>query len=93
MKNIDEVEGTKVRALRKSLGLSQVKFWIPLGVSQPSGHRMESERADRIPEMVRLLVFARYVAGLPVDTNPKNASAMVKLGKIQKREAKIKPNE
>lgn len=93
MKNIDEVEGGKVREVRKALGLSQAKFWIPIGVSQPSGHRFETERHERIPELVRLLVFAKYVAGLPVDNTPEGAKAMVRLGKLQKREAKIKPNE
>lgn len=67
----DEIDGADALALRKRQGISQPKFWNPVGVSQAMGSKFEAGR-HQIPASVRKLLFVRYVAGLDLD-NPKQA--------------------
>lgn len=51
-------KGTQIRALRDSLGLNQLDFWSPLGVTQSGGSRYESGR--RVPSSVLTLLHIAY---------------------------------
>lgn len=62
-----QVTAEAARSLRESLGLSQKAFWEPLGVLQSVGCTYES--GTKIPKSVRILLVARYVAGLNLDTS------------------------
>ena len=44
--------------IRKSLGLNQLQFWSPLGVTQSGGSRYESGR--NIPKPVQKLIVIAY---------------------------------
>ncbi len=47
-----------VRAIRHKLGMTQVDFWTPLGVTQSGGSRYESGR--KIPKSVMVLIELTY---------------------------------
>ena len=53
-----------LKAFRKSLGLNQIKFWNPLGVSQSGGSRYEQGR--NVPKPVLKLVYIHHVQKLDV---------------------------
>lgn len=60
-KKAKEFQWTKaadIRALRDSLGLNQLDFWSPLGVTQSGGSRYESGR--RVPSSVLTLLHIAY---------------------------------
>lgn len=63
----NEVDGTSARMLRMKLGLSQSRFWSPLGVAQSVGARYELKNM-KIPAPVRKLIVLRHVAGFEPDT-------------------------
>jgi len=48
----------KIKATRLKTGLTQKKFWEDFGLSQSCGSRYENGR--EIPELVSLLIDARY---------------------------------
>lgn len=58
------VTNESARKLRHELGLTQKEFWGPVGVAQSVGARYEDD--VKIPRPVRILVVARYVAGLMI---------------------------
>lgn len=91
MKNIEEVTGDKIKDLRKKIKMPQHQFWPAIGVSQPTGCRYESELCNQIPEPIRILLFARYVVGLPVENTPEGVEGMLKLAKIPNKRVKIAP--
>lgn len=93
MKTVDEVTGQKMREVRQAMKMPQHQFWPAVGVSQPSGARLETTYSDSIPEPVRILLFARYVAGLPVGSSDTSAKAMIQLGKLHRKEQKSKPQD
>lgn len=72
--NEDEITGDVARALREAAGLPQNRFWGAIGVNQTSGHRYETGniKRDRIPRPVRILLYIKYVIGLPIDCNNPN---------------------
>lgn len=59
-----DVTNESARKLRQELGLTQKDFWGPVGVAQSVGARYEDD--VKIPRPVRILVVARYVAGLKI---------------------------
>lgn len=71
-----------VKALRKQMNLSQTAFWGPVGVLQSVGCRYELD--VKIPKSVRILLVARYVAGLNLDTETEQGvSEIAKLAELQ----------
>ena len=56
--NIKSIDGQRVLALRRRLGLNQYDFWVRLGVTQSGGSRYESGR--RIPRPMLLLIELAY---------------------------------
>lgn len=52
------------RSLREENGMTQSEFWNPVGVQQSVACRYEKN--VKIPRPVRILVVARYVAGLKI---------------------------
>jgi len=50
--------GARVRKLRQRLGLTQLEFWTPLGVTQSGGSRYETDR--RITRPVVILLELAY---------------------------------
>ena len=50
------------RALRRSLGLNQEKFWAAIGTTQSGGSRYEAGR--HIPPPVAMLLETIYVKGI-----------------------------
>ena len=49
-------------AIRRQLGINQLAFWGPLGVTQSGGSRYESGR--RMPKQVEVLLRLRYEHGI-----------------------------
>lgn len=94
IKSEKDMTGALAKTLRKSLGLSQPAFWLPVGVSQPSASRYERERETISAEPVRILLFARYVAGVEIDAaTPEGIRKLKRLGRLQKQDAKKKTAE
>lgn len=72
VKTEKDITGPVALFLRKRAKMSQQVFWKSVGVSQSTGCSYEKgERASRILPPVRTLLFARYVAGLPIDASTK----------------------
>lgn len=78
-----------VKALREDAGMYQNKFWAAIGIGPASGCRYEE--GQRIPRNVRILIYLRYVAGIPFDVSTEEgARAAIKLGQaaqMQRAEA------
>lgn len=72
----EQVCGIAARNIRLDLGRSQEQFWGAIGVRRETGKNYEQH--GRIPEPVQRLVFARYIAGIPVDSAP----ALLRVGRI-----------
>lgn len=90
IKSEKDMTGALAKTLRKSLGLSQPAFWLPVGVSQPSASRYERERDTIAAEPVRILLFARYVAGVDIDAStPEGIDRLKRLGRLQKQSEKL----
>lgn len=83
----DHLTGSAALKLRKTLGIPQRVFWGEIGVPANTGSGYEHEHYA-VPEPVRLLLFLRYVAGVPV-TEPARIMALAKIeaGVTQAREA------
>lgn len=79
----DQITGTIAKVLRKSLKHSQWRFWNAVGVTQSGGCRYEQEEMS-IPQPVRILIFARYIAGLEIDASTtQGARELVRLAHLQ----------
>lgn len=77
-----DITAEVAKSMRQGLGLTQRSFWEPLGVKQSVGHRYETD--TRIPRSVRILLVARYVAGLTLDANtPDDVDQIAKLAEFQ----------
>lgn len=73
----EEITGASARQIRKEMGLSQEAFWGAVGVKRETGNNYE--RRGRITEPVRRLLFMHYVAGIPVDADPRE---LLRIGRI-----------
>lgn len=79
----NEITGAVARSIRQELKLSQSAFWKPLGVQQSVGARYEGGYSD-IPQAVRILIVANYVANLRLDTSTHDSVKELKaLGQVQ----------
>jgi transcriptional regulator with XRE-family HTH domain len=76
VKTESDINGAVALSLRSGRGESQEVFWGRIGVTQAGGCRYE--RGRNIPRPVRLLVFASYVAGIPLDSRKEEGGALVK---------------
>ena len=56
--NTKTMNGPRVLALRRRLGLNQYDFWTPLGLTQSGGSRYETGR--RIPRPTQILLDLAY---------------------------------
>ena len=63
MKPFSKIEN--VREMRKKLGLTQAKFWNPIGVCQSSGSRYEIGR--KIPDPVCELLRIVHIEKIPLE--------------------------
>lgn len=78
----NQITGTVARALRDQIGLTQTAFWSAVGVKQSVGCRYESDMP--IPHPVRILIVARYVSGVQIDTGtPEGVAELSRLGGVQ----------
>jgi predicted transcriptional regulator len=85
-----EVTAEAARILRKGLGMTQKEFWGPLGVQQSVGARYE-QGAQKIPRAVRILLVARHISGVSMDTSTAEGVAdLARLGAIQSKGAQVK---
>lgn len=77
-----DITSEVARSIRQGLGLTQSAFWEPLGVRQSTGHHYETK--VKIPRYVRILLVARYVCSLAIDTStPEEVAELKELGRIQ----------
>lgn len=77
-----EMTGAVARQLREALGLSQKRFWSPVGVQQSVACRYEL--GGDVPLPIRMLLVAVYVAGLRLDTKTTaGVESLIKLADIQ----------
>ena len=75
-KQIEKTE-INVLAIRRQLGINQLAFWGPLGVTQSGGSRYESGR--RMPKQVEVLLRLRYEHGIEnIDALPALIKAVSK---------------
>lgn len=87
-----DIDGVAAKVVRKKLGLNQRVFWSAVGVSQAAGCRFETGRGEHITPSVRILLFARYWAGLEVDASTTaGVKKLRQLAKLQKAQAKTEP--
>jgi hypothetical protein len=78
-----QVTGPLAKVLRKNLKHSQSRFWSAIGITQSGGCRYELGEQP-IPQPVRILIFARYIAGLEIDASTrKGAAELVRLAHLQ----------
>ena len=83
MKTEDQITGPVARELRLSMGISQNKFWKPLGVQQSVASRYEGDYCE-LPQSVRILIVANYISGLKIDAKTaEGVEELSKLGSIQ----------
>lgn len=75
VKNEEGITAEVALALRQEAKLPQWKFWAAVGVNQASGCRYERDQTVRIPQSVRILVFAIYVVGLDLDATTEEGVA------------------
>jgi len=80
-----DITGAVAKRLREQAGLTQNRFWEPLGITQSGGCRYEA--GQPIPKPIRILVFANYVAALRIDpSTPEGAAALMRLARLQASE-------
>lgn len=83
------ITGPIARDLREKAGMTQAQFWKPLGVQQSVGCRYESDMP--IPNAVRILLVATYVAGMSIDTTTDDGvAALERLGTLQAKDRDLK---
>ncbi len=79
----DQITGEIAKDIREKLGMRQSKFWNPIGVQQSVASRYE-QGLSPIPQSVRILLVANYVAGVRIDTTtPEGVEGLSKLGSMQ----------
>lgn len=84
VKTEKDITGTVARELRKRAHMTQREFWNSVNVGQSAGCSYELGRAAQILPSVRTLLFARYVAGLPIDASTKDGVRKLRnLAKLQ----------
>jgi len=89
IKTEKDVTGPAAKHLRELHSLSQKAFWVPLGITQSGGSRYEGK--DKLPRIVRIMIYAMYVAGIKIDAStPEGAAELCKLGSAQA--ASLRPN-
>ena len=64
----EQIDGTVARMIRHDLGRSQEVFWGEVGIRRETGSNYE--KSGRVPEPVQRLLFMRYVAGIPLGSEP-----------------------
>ena len=64
----EQIDGKVALALRKSMGESQTEFWGRVGVAYKTGSTYETGRFG-VPRPVRILLFLRCVAKVPLDAD------------------------
>lgn len=86
-----DIDGTFALHVRKKLKLTQHQFWNPVGVSQSAGCRFETVRNEKMVAPIRILLFARYVAGLDLDASTmEGVKRLRKLAQAQRADRKKK---
>lgn len=80
-----DITGPVARQLRMELGMSQPKFWGPLGVKKSASIDYEHEKRP-MPFQVRRLVFLHHVVGVPFDMDAEHLSKIFE-GEKTKAEA------
>lgn len=92
VENESGITGAVAKKLRLDAGLSQKKFWEPMGKTQSNGHFYE-EKGRPIPKAHRILIFAKYVLGLKLDLSTpegvERAKLLVKAQKISDAEFEL----
>ena len=69
-------------SLRKARGMTQFKFWDSVGSNQGSGTLFENNKRNSIPRPIRILIFLKYVCGLPVGaSNQAQAEISMRYGR------------
>lgn len=86
VKSEQDVDGNAARDKRLELKMKQKPFWAAVGVGQSGGSKFETERCQRLTKPVRILLFARYFAGLKIDaTTPEGVAELVRLAQHQNK--------
>lgn len=88
VRNESDIDAEAATYLRRVRLLTQAEFWLPIGVSQPRGHRYEIG-SNKMPECVRKLLFVRYVAGLDLDDPKQEGFRELKRLRRTEREKKL----
>lgn len=84
-----DITGPVAREIREKAGLTQSQFWKPIGVQQSVGCRYEKDMP--IPQSVRILIVANYVAGVKIDTATSEGVAdLERLGNMQAKDRDLK---
>ena len=84
-----DIDAETAGRMRKELGLSQREFWGPVGVQQSVSSRYEHGHAE-IPLPVRMLIVARYVGKVDLDTSTSDGVKEIsRLGKMQSSEKDV----
>jgi len=77
------ITGPIARQLREELGVTQAKFWNPVGVQQSVACRYEQNHA-KLPRSIRILLVATHVSGLKIDTStPEGVAELSRLAGMQ----------
>lgn len=63
----NDITAAVAKQLREEAGLTQAEFWTGVGSNQSSGHWFEGGRRKSIPRPIRMLIFLRHVAKMPVN--------------------------
>lgn len=85
VKTEKDIDGAAARAKRLELKIKQKPFWAAVGVGQTGGSKFETERSNRLTKPVRILLFARYFAGLEIDaTTPEGVVELSRLAQHQR---------
>lgn len=63
---LDALTPEKVREIRKKAGMNQMDFWNEIGFSLQQGSSFERGRFNQNNRHLRLMIFMRYVLGVPV---------------------------
>jgi DNA-binding XRE family transcriptional regulator len=63
---LDTLTPEKVREIRKKTGMKQEAFWSEVGFSLQQGSNFERGRFNQNNRHLRLMVFMRFVLGIPV---------------------------
>lgn len=80
-----DITADAVKKLRGDIGLTQSEFWGVVGVKQSAGCHYET-KGTQIPKSVRMLIVARYVAGVEIDASTTHGvDALISLGLMQKK--------